>query len=389
MMIKELVESPASIGGSPYGRLPVLDLGPQYRQIREEVTGALIEVANSTCYVLGPKVAEFEDAFAAYVGSRNCICVNSGTSALHLALIAAEVGSGDEVITVPMTFVATSWAISYVGARPVFVDVDPDTYTMDVAQVEASISRRTKAILPVHLYGQPVDLGPLMEISAQYGIPIVEDAAQAHGASYQGRRVGTFGQSGCFSFYPGKNLGALGEAGAVVTDDDNIARRLRALRDHAQTQRYYHDEIGFNYRMDAFQGAVLNVKLRYLDHWTERRRALATRYKELLGDLPIQLPAEIEDRDHVWHLFVVLHAERDRIREELEGRGVLTALHYPIPVHLQKAYRHLGYRTGDFPVSERIARECLTLPLFAEMTMAQQDQVIDALSEILNSGDRS
>ncbi len=334
--------------------------------------------------MLGPKVAEFERNFAAYAGSKHCIGVNSGTSALHLALIAAGVGQGDEVITVPMTFVATSWAVSYVGANPVFVDVDPATYTLDATLVEKQITRRTRALLPVHLYGQPADMRPLMEISERHGIPIIEDAAQAHGARYQGQGAGTLGLCGCFSFYPGKNLGAYGEGGAIVTNDDSIAKRLRALRDHAQEQRYYHDEIGYNYRMDAFQGAVLNIKLKYLERWTERRRLLAARYNELLAGLPIQLPAEAHDRRHVWHLYVALHRERDRIRQELEARGIQTGLHYPVPVHLQKAYRHLRYRVGDFPMAERIARECITLPLYPEMTGAQQDQVIEALTEILN-----
>ncbi len=362
--------------------LPVVDLRAQYSRLREEVMEALQEVADSMFYVLGPKVEAFEKEFAAYSGAKHCIGVNSGTSALHLALICAGVGPGDEVITVPMTFVATSWAVSYVGANPVFVDVDPATYTMDAEQIEKQITRKTKAILPVHLYGQPADMAPLMEISERHGIPIIEDAAQAHGAKYRGKVAGTFGRCGCFSFYPGKNLGAYGEGGAVVTDDDGIAARLRALRDHAQEKRYYHDEIGFNYRMDAFQGAVLSIKLKYIEQWTERRRLLAARYNELLADLPLQLPAEAHDRRHVWHLFVALHRERDRIRKEMEERRILTSLHYPVPVHLQKAYRHLRYRVGDFPMSERIARECMTLPLFPEMTSHQQDRVVEALHDI-------
>lgn len=363
--------------------VPLLDLKAQYAGICEEVSLALLEVANSSTYVLGPRVAEFERAFAAHVGARHCVGVNSGTSALHLALIAAGVGPGDEVITVPMTFIATTWAISYVGATPVMVDVDPVTYTMDVAQVEAKVSARTRAILPVHLYGQPAALGPLLEIGNRLGIPVIEDAAQAHGARYRGRGAGTLGSTGCFSFYPGKNLGAYGEAGAIVTQDDRIAARLRSLRDHAQTQRYHHDEIGFNYRMDAFQGAILGVKLRYLEGWTEARRRLAASYLDRLADLPLQLPTEAVDVRHVWHLFVALHPERDRLREALETRGIATGLHYPVPVHLQKAFAHLGYRPGDFPVSERIARECLTLPLFPEMTESQQNRVVSALQEAL------
>src|SRR5437763_1801717 len=251
--------------------VPFLDLRVQYDGLRDEVMRALARVAESSTYVLGPDVARFEEDFARYVGARHCVAVNSGTSALHLALIGAGVGRWDEVITVPMTFIATSWAVNYVGAKPVFVDVDPQTYTMDVAQVESRITRRTRAILPVHLYGQTADLAPLLDISRRRGIPLIEDAAQAHGAEYRGKRAGTFGLAGCFSFYPGKNLGALGEGGAVVTDDDQLAARLRALRDHAQARRYHHDELGFNYRMDALQGAVLGVKLGHLGRWNEAR----------------------------------------------------------------------------------------------------------------------
>lgn len=364
-------------------KVPVTDLRMQYAAIREEVAVALQEVADSMAYVLGPRVEEFEAAFARYLDVGYCVAVNSGTSALHLALICAGVGPGDEVITVPATFIATSWAISYLGANPVFVDVDPVTYTMNPELVEKQITRKTKAILPVHLYGQPADLGPLLEISQRYEIPIIEDAAQAHGAIYRGQPAGTMGLCGCFSFYPGKNLGAYGEGGAVVTNDRGIATRLRALRDHAQGTRYYHDEVGFNYRMDAFQGAILGIKLKYLERWTEARRLFAARYQEQLDALPLQLPAEAPGRHHVWHRFVVLHRERDRIRKELEAQGVLTGLHYPVPVHLQKAYRSLNHRAGDFPVAERISRECMTLPLFPEMTFQQQDRVIEALREVI------
>ncbi len=363
--------------------VPLLDLKAQYAPLRAEILDALAHVADSTSYVLGPRVKAFEDAFAAYAGARHCVGVNTGTSALHLALICAGVGSGDEVITVPMTFIATSWAVSYVGARPVFVDVDPVTYTMDPEQVEKKITPRTRAILPVHLYGQPADMRPLLEIARKHGIPVIEDAAQAHGGRYHGQGAGTLGQCGCFSFYPGKNLGAYGEAGAVVTNDDQVAARLRALRDHAQAQRYHHSELGFNYRMDAFQGAVLGVKLKHLERWTEARGRLAERYRQALAGLPLQLPCQAANRRSAWHLFVVLHPQRDRVRAGLEARGIQTGLHYPIPVHLQQAYEHLGHRPGDFPVSERVARECLSLPLYPELTNAQQDAVVEALTETL------
>ncbi len=363
--------------------VPFMDLKAQFAGVRDEVLPALAEAAESAAFILGPRVAEFEEAFAAYAGAKHCVALNSGTSALHLALLTAGVGPGDEVIAVPMTFIATSWAISYCGATPVYVDVDPVTFTMDPAQVEARITPRTKAILPVHLYGQSADLEPLLEIGRRHGIPVIEDAAQAHGATYRGRPVGAIGQSGCFSFYPGKNLGAFGEGGAVVTDDAARAARMRALRDHAQETRYVHTEIGFNYRMDGLQGAVLKIKLAHLPAWTRRRVELAERYDRLLADLPIDRPTAAADRGHVWHLYVVRHPDRDRVRAELADRNVQTGLHYPTPLHLQQAYAHLGYKAGAFPVSERVGRECLTLPLFPEMTDAQQDAVVDALAEVL------
>lgn len=375
-------------GAQTLARLPVpfLDLKAQYQLVREEMEEALLDVAESANYVLGPHVTEFEQAFARSVGVRHCIGVNSGTSALHLALIAAGVKAGDEVLTVPMTFIATSWAVSYVGATPVFVDVDPQTYTMDVAQVEDRITPRTKALLPVHLYGQPADLGTLRAISRRHGIPLIEDAAQAHAARFEDHAAGSVGLCGCFSFYPGKNLGAYGEAGGIVTNDEQIAARLRALRDHAQPQRYHHAELGFNYRMDAFQGAVLNVKLKYLDAWTERRRRLAARYQKALADLPLVLPVQAADRSHSWHLFVVLTRHRDELRKALEERGIHTGLHYSVPVHLQPAYAHLGHRPGDFPVAERIAEQCLSLPLYPEMTLEQQDAVIAAVKDAFHEG---
>jgi dTDP-4-amino-4,6-dideoxygalactose transaminase len=369
--------------GTPATHLavPFMDLKAQFAGLRDEVLPALEEVCADAAFILGSRVAEFEQSFAAYTGAKHCIAVNSGTSALHLALLAAGVGPGDEVITVPMTFVATSWAISYCGATPVFVDVDPVTYTMDPNQVEARITPRTKAILPVHLYGQPADLGSLLYIGRRHGIPVIEDACQAHGATYRGQPVGSIGQSGCFSFYPGKNLGAFGEGGAVVTNDAALAQRMRTLRDHAQPSRYVHTEIGFNYRMDGLQGAVLGIKLQRLPDWTARRVELAERYQQLLAGLPFTLPVTAADRQHVWHLFVVLQPERDRIRATLADRNIQTGLHYPTPVHLQPAYAHLGHGQGSFPVTERMCRQCLSLPLFPEMTDEQQFATVDALAD--------
>ena len=373
-------EEPApALAAPPIG---TIDLRAQFTALREELTRELLEVAESTQYILGPKVQAFEEQFAAFCGSSHCIGVNSGTSALHLALLAAGVGEGDEVITVPLTFVATCWAIRYVGACPVFVDVDPITYTMDPSQVAARITPRTRAILPVHLYGQPAELEPLLLLGEQYGIPVVEDAAQAHGAEYQGRKVGSIGRIGCFSFYPGKNLGAMGEAGALVTSDPEIARRARSLRDHGQSTRHQHGELGFNYRMDALQGAVLAVKLRYLPAWNQTRQALAARYTAALAGLPLQLPQVEADRTHVWHQYVVLSERRDELQAELRMLGIATGLHYPVPVHLQRAFAYLEHRSGDFPVAERITRECLSLPLFPEFTHPQQDRVIEGICSL-------
>jgi dTDP-4-amino-4,6-dideoxygalactose transaminase len=364
--------------------VPMSDLRGSYDSLGAEINEALLKAAASTNYILGPSVEAFEGDFARFVGAKHCVAVNSGTSALHLAMIGAGVGAGDEVITVPMTFIATAWGISYVGAKPVFVDVDPVTCTMDVGQVERRITSRTRAILPVHLYGQMADMGPLLEIGRRYGIPVIEDAAQAHGAAYDGNPAGSMGVSGCFSFYPGKNLGAFGEAGAVVVNDDAVAARMRSLRDHGQRQRYHHDEVGFNYRMDGIQGAVLGVKLKHLPAWTEARRRLAARYDELLGDLTLELPTESAGRRHVWHLYVALHPDRDRIRQELQARNIQSGLHYPVPLHLQKAYAHLGHNRGDFPVAERVADQCLTLPLFSEMTTGQQDAVVEVLRSVVS-----
>jgi dTDP-4-amino-4,6-dideoxygalactose transaminase len=282
-----------------------------------------------------------------------------------------------------MTFIATTWAVSYVGATPVFVDIDPVTYTMDAEQVEAHITPKTRAILTVHLYGQPADLAPLLDIGNRYGIPVIEDAAQAHGAAYHDRPAGSWGLLGCFSFYPGKNLGAAGEGGAVVTNDAAIADRLRALRDHAQSQRYHHEELGFNYRMDAIQGAVLGVKLKHLDSWIAARRTHAAAYREILDGLPMQLPEAPSGRTHVWHLYVILSRERDRLRAELDAAGIHTGLHYPIPVHLQTAYAHLGHRSGDFPVAEMVATECLSLPMYPELRRDQIEAVASTLSNAL------
>lgn len=361
-----------------------LDLQAQYQSIRAEVDEAVLRVLGSGTYVLGPEVEAFEREFASAHGASEGIAVNSGTSALHLALLAAGIGSGDEVITPSMTFTATAAAISYTGANPVFVDVDPLSVTVDPAQIETRITPRTKAIIPVHLYGQPANMAPIMEIAEHHGLIVIEDAAQAHLARYEGRPVGSIGHIGCFSFYPGKNLGAYGEGGLMTTSVPEFARKMRLLRDWGQSRKYHHEVLAYNYRMDAVQGAILRVKFRHLAAWTETRRALAARYRELLGNR-IGIAAEAPGRRHVYHIFSVFHPERDGLRDELGRQGIQTGIHYPIPVHLQEAYRHLGYKAGDLPVSERVAKEQLSLPLFAELGDEEIARVAMAVRQFVGS----
>lgn len=362
-------------------KVPYLDLPAQLRRIRPEIDAALARTLDNCTFCLGPDVAQFEKDFAKFCGAQHCVGFNSGTSALHVAMLLAGVGPGDEVITTPHTFVATSWAICYVGARPVYVDIEEATCNLNPALVERAITPRTKALLPVHLYGHPFDVDPMLEICRRHGLKLIEDACQAHGARYKGRGVGTFGEMGCFSFYPGKNLGAAGEGGALVTNDAALAARARALREHGSTRRYYHDEIGFNYRMEGFQGAVLGVKLKYLDEWTRARRRVAHRYHELLADTPLQLPREAPWAESAYHLYVVRHPRRDELKAHLEAHGIGCALHYPLALHMQKCFAHLGYREGDFPVAEKAARECLSLPIYPELTEAQQQRVASVIRD--------
>jgi dTDP-4-amino-4,6-dideoxygalactose transaminase len=361
--------------------IPFLDLKAQLRTIRGEIDAALAGVLDSAQFVLGEHVAAFEKGFAAYCGAGCGVAVNSGTSALHLALLAAGVGPSDEVITVPFTFVATVAAICYTGAKTVFVDVDPESYAMDANQIEDAITGRTKAIVPVHLYGQPADMDPIMEIARRHGLVVVEDACQAHGAEYKGRRVGGIGDWGCFSFYPGKNLGAFGEGGMVVTNDKEGDRTVRMLRDWGQERKYHHELKGFNYRMEGFQGAVLGVKLRHLEKWTEARRKNAAHYNRLLEGSGVKTPAEMSYARHVYHVYAVRVQRRDALIESLRARGIQTGIHYPIPVHLQAAYSDLGYKLGRFPCSEQAAGEVLSLPMYAELTEEQIEQVCAALKE--------
>lgn len=362
--------------------IPMLDLKAQYASLKPEIDAAVLGVLASAQYILGEEVAQLEREFAAYCGTRHAIAVNTGTSALHLALLALGIGPGDEVITVPFTFVATASAICYTGARPVFVDVDPTTLTMDPEKLAKAITARTKAIVPVHLYGQMADMDSIAEIAEDAGIPVIEDACQAHGAEYASRRAGSIGALGCFSFYPGKNLGACGEGGIVVTDDDAHAQTIRMLRDWGQEQRYHHTLKGFNYRMDGIQGAILRVKLRHLERWTEARRALARRYSDLLRSVPGVLePKEVTGRRHVYHVYAIRTDDRDGLQRTLQAESIQTGLHYPIPVHLQKAHADLGHKPGDFPVSEAAARTVLSLPIYPEMTARQVDQVVAAIRQ--------
>jgi dTDP-4-amino-4,6-dideoxygalactose transaminase len=359
--------------------IPFLDLQAQYRQIKEEINAAVTRVISSTQFVLGPEVAAFEECFADYCGTKYCIALNSGTSALHLALLAAGVGPGDEVITVSMTFVATTAAILYCGARPVFVDIDPDAWTMDPSLVEAAVTPRTKAILPVHLHGLTTDMDPIIAVARRHGLVVIEDAAQSHGAEYKGRRAGSIGDIGCFSFYPGKNLGAYGEGGAVVTNDAELARHIALLRDWGQESKYQHVLPGYNYRMDAIQGAVLKVKMDYIESWTDGRRSVAAQYDRLLASGRSQCPAPPPHSRHVYHVYAIRIADRDQVKMALDAAGIGTNIHYPIPVHLQKAYTDLGYRRGDFLVTEAVADQFLSLPIYAELP---PEQVVGVVQEL-------
>lgn len=362
--------------------IPFVDLGPQHRALRDELLAAAARVIDGCQFVLGAEVAGFEAEFSAFCGAPHAVGVNSGTSALHLALLAAGVGAGDEVITAPLTFTATAAAIRYTGARPVFADVDPRRYTLDPAAAAAAITPRTRAIVAVHLYGQPADMDPLLALARRHRLLLVEDACQAHGAEYRGRRVGSLADVAAFSFYPAKNLGACGEGGALVTGDEALARKARMLRDWGQEQRYHHVLLGYNYRMDGIQGAFLRVKLRHLPAWIEARRARAALYRELLAGAAVTLPAEFAGSRHVYHLFAALHPRRDELQQRLASRGIGTGLHYPVPLHLQPCFADLGHRPGEFPTAERIAVEELSLPMYAELGEPQVRAVAAALEEV-------
>ena len=397
-------------------KVPFLDLKAQYKQIETEVVPAVTQAMAAGMFIGGPQVAGFEEEFAAFCDSRYCIGVGSGTDALRFALMAAGVGPGDAVITAPNTFIATTEAISQVGAIPVFVDVDPKTHTLDPIKLEqllnerysqlkkpnkpnnlnnqinqstnrlkpqaSGLKPRPKALIPIHLYGQPADMDPILEIARQYELVVIEDACQAHGATYKNRKAGSLSTAGCFSFYPGKNLGAFGEAGAVVTQDEEMAQKMRMIRDHGQAQKYFHDLEGYNGRLDAIQAAVLRIKLKRLKGWNRSRRENAARYAERLKDVPgITLPAEAEFAESVYHLYVILSDNRDELQKFLMAKNIATGLHYPLPLHLQKAYAHLGHKKGDFPVAEHTAERLLSLPMYPELTAEQIDYVCSSIRE--------
>jgi len=362
--------------------VPFLDMKARTAPLREEYMQAIGEIIDSGAFSGGPFVERFENEFAAYCGTRHAIGVGSGTEALWLTLLALGIGPGDEVITVPLTFAATVEAICLAGATPVFADIDARTYTINPAALESVRTRNTKAIIPVHLFGQPADMDPILEFARKHCLRVIEDAAQAHGAEYKGRKAGLIGDAGCFSFYPGKNLGAFGEAGAVVTGNDELANQIRMLANHGQSRKNVHSLVGWNSRMDGIQAAVLRIKLRHLDRENRLRRDHALRYNRALADLPgLVLPAVVNDRSHVFHLYALRARDRRHLIATLGARQIECGLHYPAPVHLQPAYRHLGYRRGDFPVAEQSADELVSLPMFPELTPDQIAFVTAAVTE--------
>ncbi len=369
--------------------VPFLDLKAQLEAIRDEIDGALEDVFSRCAFISGPSVESFERSFADFCGTGYAVGVGSGTSALWAALTGLGVGPGDEVVTVPNTFIATAEAISRCGARPVFVDVREDTMTMDPAKIEAVVTEKTRAVIPVHLYGQPADMDPIMEIARARSLAVVEDACQAHGALYKGRPAGSIGNAGCFSFYPGKNLGAYGEAGAVITGDEGLARSIRVLRDHGQPEKYRHDVIGWNDRMDGIQGAVLGAKLKYLPLWNEARRRHARAYSELLSGLEgLVMPCEAPARRHVFHIYAVRCRQRDELFRFLQAKGIQCGIHYPAPIHRQKAYAFLGLGQGSFPIAESSAESVLSLPMYPELTPEQVRYTADMICEYLSRAER-
>jgi len=365
---------------SQLSKIGFLDLSGQHEQIRTEVFELFNQVYDKTAFSGGPFAEAFEKDFAEFCETKYAITCNNGTSALHLAMQALGIGPGDEVILPANTFIATAWGISYVGATPVFVDCDPETWEIDANAIEAAITPNTKAIAGVHLYGQPFDIDAVQAIAKKHNLFMIEDAAQAHGARYKGKRVGGFGEMACFSFYPGKNLGACGEGGGVTTNNEAYTKHLHSLRNHGCQERYYHDELGYNMRMGGMESASLTVKLRYLESWNNKRKQIASRYFKEVKNPKIKMQKQPEYSDSVFHLFVVTVEDRDGFIAYLNDKNIFPGLHYPVPCHLQKAYSHLGHSTGDFPHSEYLAGHCVSLPMYAELTDEKVDRVIEALN---------
>ena len=364
--------------------IPILDLGPQYAELKTDIEREVLKVLSSGQYILGENVKKLEKDFAKYNGVSHALGVASGTDALHLALRALDIGSGDEVITVSFTFIATVEAISYVGATPVFVDINPDTFNFDPKELEKKITSKTKAIMPVHLYGQPVDMTPILEIAKKYNLYVVEDCAQAIGATYKGKKVGSLGDIGCFSFFPTKNLGTFGDGGMVTTNSDYLAERMTSLRNHGSKVRYYHDEVGLNSRLDEIHAAILNVKFPHIDKWNSKRREVAYYYNELFKDVEeIQTPKEIEDAYCVYHQYTIKAPVRDQLVESLRQKGVMAMIYYPVPIHLQAAYKNFGFTEGLLPNTEKCTTQVLSLPMFPEITREQQRQVAEAVKSSL------
>ncbi|MBN2543794.1 DegT/DnrJ/EryC1/StrS family aminotransferase [bacterium] len=365
-------------------QVPFVDLKVQYKSLKDEIWEKLSEVLANTAFVGGPYLKEFEQNFAKFIGTKHALGVSSGTSAIHLCLLALGIGAGDEVITAANTFIATVEPISHVGATPVFVDMDPRTYNIDVSKIEDAITEKTKVIMPVHLYGQPAEMDTIMEIAKKHNLIVVEDCAQAHGAIYKGKRVGTMGKVNAFSFYPGKNLGAYGDGGIVITDDDGIAERVLLYKDHGSIEKYQHVVVGYNYRLDGIQAAILNIKLKYLDEWNDKRRINAYLYNKYLKDLDVVTPGEIDDIKPIYHLYIIQMDKRDELRSFLNEKGVASGLHYPIPCHLQKAYSSLNYKPGDFPETEKYVSRLLSLPMFPELSEEQIKYTAEMIAEFQN-----
>lgn len=358
-----------------------VDLRAQHDSIRKELFETITQIIDTSSFIMGQAIKDFEPKFAEFCGAKHAIGVSSGTSALHLALWALGIGPGDEVITIPHTFIATAEAISMRGAKVVFVDIDPATYTMDVSKLEAAITPKTKAVLPVHLYGHPTDMDPILAIARKHGLKVIEDCAQSHGTEYKGKRVGSIGDVACFSFFPGKNMGAMGDAGAVVTNDDAIAETVNKLRNHGRLGKYEHEMVGYNERMDTLQAAILNVKLPHLNDWNALRRKHADEYRAALAGASLELPTVAPGCTHVYHLFVIRHPKRDDLQKFLKEKGIATGVHYPLPLHLQPAYADLKLKEGDFPATEKAAREILSLPMYPEMTAEMVAEVASAIKE--------